>query len=122
MVTKPDFETNPPKPYSHKDLFRYNCATSKRPICNESVASLGDSSRLKSKWLLTIWLISLFFDDRRAQQLVDLPLDGRPAIVLVVHAPRQLDELRAEVLGTLAQPDVVLDAPQRLVDLFELPG
>ena len=63
--------------------------------------------------------IRLLLDDRRAQQRVDLPLQLGPPVVLAVDRPRQLDELRAEVAGVLAGPDLVLDPPQGLVDRTE---
>ena len=65
-------------------------------------------------------LVFFFFAELRAEQLVDLLLDGGAAVIGLVDRARQVDEAVAEILGFLASADVVLDVPQALVDLLEL--
>jgi hypothetical protein len=60
--------------------------------------------------------VRLLLNDLRTQQLVDLSLERGATIVVLVNRPRQLDEPRPEIPVTLADPDLVLDVPERFVD------
>src|SRR5579883_2141043 len=66
--------------------------------------------------------VGFLFDQVRAQELVESTLQRGTVIVAPVDLAGQLDEVWAEVPVPLAQPDLILDVPEPLVDRFQLAG
>src|SRR6516225_9737935 len=68
---------------------------------------------------LLIGGVGLLFDERGAEPLIDLALEGGAPIVGPIHRARQGDEPGTEVLVPLTPADLVLDLPQGLVDRLQ---
>jgi hypothetical protein len=64
--------------------------------------------------------VRFLFDDLRSQPLIDPPLHYRATVVFLVDGTHQLDETWIEVRGSLAQLNLILNPPERLVDRLEL--
>src|SRR5262249_32909548 len=66
-----------------------------------------------------IFRVRFFFDQPRAQPLVDLAFQGGAAVLVVVYRAGQLNESRPKILLALAVAEIVFHAPELLVDGFQ---
>src|SRR6202012_5551560 len=63
---------------------------------------------------------AFFLEQIAVQKFVDLPLSRGPAVIRLIDRARQSDELIAKIFVAFEVADIVLDVPERGIDLLEL--